>query len=150
MMGTSAHRYLSRGSGQPLPSDDLLLTLVPPNTYVPFEDVYYELLAVRQEEALDWVATTPDTWYWAILSAKGVGVSIEVKNAIKRHVLVCLTSQPEPTPRASWPAALRTAIGRLLGALVARRKPVQPAPVEPELPPLIEREAAAILEAHRF
>src|SRR5581483_11041505 len=110
---------------------------------VPFEDVYHELLAVRQEEVMDWVGTTPDTWYWAILSAKGVGVSIEVKNAIQRHVLVCLTSQPEPPARGSWPAALCAAIARLLGA---RKRPAQTAPPQPELPPLVEREAEAILE----
>ncbi len=147
MMGTPAHRYLSRGSGNPLPSDDLLLTLVPPNTYVPFEHVYRELLAVRQEQALDWVGTTPDTWCWAILSAKGVGVSIEVKNAIQRHVLVCLSSQPEPPVRRSWLAALRATIGRLLGF---RSRPAQAAPAEGEQSPRVEREAAAILAAHRF
>jgi hypothetical protein len=147
-VGASSSRYLARGPGTPLPGDDLLLALVPPNAYVPYERVYNELLAVREEELAEWTAATPDEWGWALLMARGVGVTIQIRSAIQRRVLLCLTVPSEAPPRhpPGVGAALRKEIAEFFGAL--RRKP-QTQPHEPALS-RAEREAAAILDAHRF
>jgi hypothetical protein len=143
-MGATVRRFLSRGPGHPRPEDEILLALVPADTFVPYETVRDWLLDAWRAEDTHWVGITATDWPWALVCAESAAVAFALRNAIQRQVLVCTSVRLDEPERPTRLAGL--------GRVLARRLGFAPPPAPPAVPAQsrAEREAAAVLDALGF
>jgi hypothetical protein len=143
-MGATVWRFLSRGPGAPLPDDEILLEMVPAGVFVPYKDVQQRLVAARRAEDTDWLGVTASEWGWIQLLVDSAAVSVALRQAIDRRVLICTAVRVDSPALHARLAAFCASIFRRLGFAPAR--PPQAQPVHSRA----ETEAAAVLDALGF
>ena len=143
-MGATVQRFLSRGPGDPMPEDEILLELVPEGAFVPYKDVQLLLVAARRTEDADWLGVTATEWSWVLLLVDSATASVALRRAIDRGVLICMSVRIDaPAPHSRLGA---------FWAHLARRLGFAPAHAPPPLPAhsRAETEAAAVLDTLGF